>query len=105
MPSTAATTTGMYSGRQPAITALIATFSAVIETARLVMNAIWRSGSSLRRVQHGLDAGLGGRNDRKAVGPAARERQLDGLGLVTRGESLRRQGGSHSTSSRDRRTR
>ena len=33
MPSTAATTTGMYSGLQPAMTALIATFSAVTDTA------------------------------------------------------------------------
>src|SRR5215510_16479128 len=40
MPSTAATTTGMYSGLQPAITALMATFSAVIETERWVMKPI-----------------------------------------------------------------
>ena len=46
MPSTAATTTGMYSGRQPAMTALIATFSAVMDTARWVMKPTWRSGSS-----------------------------------------------------------
>ena len=37
MPSMAATTTGMYSGRHPAMTALMATFSAVTETARWAM--------------------------------------------------------------------
>ena len=39
IPFTAATTTFMYSGRHPAITALSATFSAVIATARLSMKA------------------------------------------------------------------
>ena len=46
MPSTAATTTGMYSGLQPAMTALMATFSAVTATWRLVMKATCCSGSS-----------------------------------------------------------
>ena len=36
-PTTAATTTGMYSGLQPAMTALIATFSAVTAVARSLM--------------------------------------------------------------------
>src|SRR2546428_26967 len=44
MPSTAAATTGRYSGRQPAMTALIATFSAVMTTARSRMTPIWWSG-------------------------------------------------------------
>src|SRR5258706_6859429 len=46
MPSTAATTTGKYSGLQPAITALIATFSALITTARSRMMPTWWSGAS-----------------------------------------------------------
>src|SRR5215510_11295246 len=36
----------MYSGLQPAITALIATFSAVMDTARFVMNATCCCGAS-----------------------------------------------------------
>jgi len=36
----------MCSGRQPAITVLIATFSALIATWRFVMKATWASGSS-----------------------------------------------------------
>jgi hypothetical protein len=36
----------MYSALQPAMTALIATFSAVTETCRFSMNASSRSGSS-----------------------------------------------------------
>ncbi len=46
MPSMAATTTGMYSGRHPAMTALMAIFSAVTATWRLVMKATWCRGSS-----------------------------------------------------------
>ncbi|MNC85225.1 hypothetical protein D3C83_08150 [compost metagenome] len=42
---TAAATTGMYSGLQPAITALIATFSAVTATLREGIAAITASGS------------------------------------------------------------
>ena len=70
MPSIAATTTGMYSGRQPAITALIATFSAITATWRLVMNAIcWsgsrRAASSIARTR----ASVGGTTGRPSVQP------------------------------------
>ena len=42
---TAATTTGMYSGLQPAITALIATFSAVNSTPRMPSTAMMSDGA------------------------------------------------------------
>jgi hypothetical protein len=41
-----------------------------------------RSGIEARGVQHGAHGGLGGRNDGKAVGPAALEAQLHRLGGV-----------------------
>src|SRR4029453_17210257 len=70
MPSTAATMTGMYSGRQPALTALIAPFSAVMYTARWVMNAIWRSGSSLAASSIALTrASVGGMTGRPSDQP------------------------------------
>ena len=46
MASTAATSTGMYSGLQPAMTPLMATFSAVTDTWRLSMKVISACGSS-----------------------------------------------------------
>src|SRR2546425_645595 len=46
MPSMAATTTGMCSGRHPAMTVLMAIFSAVTATWRLVMKATCSRGSS-----------------------------------------------------------
>ena len=70
MPSTAATTTGMCSGRQPAITALIATFSAVIATCRFVMKAICASGSSPTASSIARTAGsVGGTTGRPSVQP------------------------------------
>src|SRR5262245_23469633 len=60
----------MYSGRQPAITALIATFSAVTETDRLVMNAISCLGS--RRAAASIivtRSSVGGTTGRPSVHP------------------------------------
>ena len=76
MPSTAATTTDMYSGRQPAMTALIATFSAVTDTDRFVMKAISLLGIEPRRGEHHAHAVFGRRNDRQAVGPPLLEAEL-----------------------------
>src|SRR5215831_14874482 len=70
MPSTAATTTAMYSGRQPAITALMATFSAVTDTDRFVMNAICCLGS--RRAAASIivtRSSVGGTTGRPSVHP------------------------------------
>src|SRR4030095_10610933 len=62
--------TGVYSGCHPAITALIATFSAVMYTARWVMNAIWRSGSSLAASSIALTrASVGGMTGRPSDQP------------------------------------
>jgi hypothetical protein len=70
MPSMAATTTGMCSGRQPAITALIATFSALIATCRLVTNAIWVSGSRAAASSIARTAGsVGGTTGSPSVQP------------------------------------
>ena len=94
MPSTAATTTGMYSGRQPAITALMATFSAVTDTARWVMKAISWSGSS-SAASSIADAVLGGRDDREPVRPAPREASSTASASSARRKTLRRQGSRH----------
>ena len=88
MPSSAATTTGMCSGRQPAITALIATFSAVIATWRLVMKAIWRVGLEPDRVEHRAHRRLGGRNHRQPVGPAPAVAEVERLLEVLDGVAL-----------------
>jgi len=65
----AATTTGMYSGLHPASTALIATFSAVMVTARWAMvatacRASSRTAASMARTRSGV-----GGNHREAVRP------------------------------------
>ena len=75
--STAASTTGMYSGLQPAITALIATFSTVHSTRSGGTIATTSSGSrvvpaSIRSTRSGV-----GGTTRQAVGPAPCRTCLD----------------------------
>ena len=68
---TAATTTGMYSRLQPAITALIATCSAVTVTSRVGTVPITTSGSSSAAARNSAtSSGVGGTTG-QAVGPAA----------------------------------
>ncbi len=94
---TAATTTGMYSARQPAITALIAACSAVTVTSRV---GTWPSTSSLSRPAAARNRShlLGrGRHDGQAVGPAPLEVVLDervGVGVLV---ARRPQHGGDST--------
>ena len=77
--STAASTTGRYSGLQPAITALIATFSTVHSTRSGGTTATTSSGARVVPVEHPQHACLGRRHDGQAVGPAPVEQRL---GLV-----------------------
>src|SRR2546430_385693 len=77
IPSTAATTTGMYSGLQPAITALMATFSAVIDTARCSTKAICCLGSS--RAASSILAtfgAVGGTTGRPSVQPCWKQNSI-----------------------------
>src|SRR4030095_7370211 len=67
----------MYSGLQPAITALIATFSAVMDTARFVMNAICccgpsRAASSIAPTR----SGVGGTTGRPSVQPCWKQNSI-----------------------------
>src|SRR5262245_52744886 len=67
----------MYSGLQPAMTALIATFSAVIDTARFVMNAICccgasRAASSIAPTR----SGVGGTTGRPSVQPCWKQNSI-----------------------------
>ena len=83
--STAARTTGRYSGRHPAMTALTATFSTVHSTRSGRHHGddlVRRPG---RALQHAQDAGLGGRHDGQAVGPTPVEERLE---LVLQGGQL-----------------
>ena len=68
--STAASTTGRYSGRQPASTALTATFSTVHSTRSGGTTATTSSGARRRALEHAQHPRLGRRHDRQAVGPA-----------------------------------
>ena len=68
--STALKTTGRYSGRHPAMTALIATFSTVAGARLGGTVATTSSGSRDGAVEHGQHPGLCGRHDGKPVGPA-----------------------------------
>ena len=78
--STAASTTGKYSGRQPAITALAATFSTVATPAQRLhltergvgARAGWREHLSMRAKR--------GRHDGQPVGPAAQQEEPVDLG-------------------------
>ena len=88
--STAASTHGRYSGRQPAITALIATFSTVTSTRSGGDLATTSSGRAVVPSQHPQHPLLGRRDDGQAVGPAAVEQRLDlvlELGELDRGAS------------------
>ena len=66
----------MYSGLQPAITALIATFSTA-QGARLGGMRPTISSGCARAAQHAQDALVGRRHDRQAVAPAALEAGFD----------------------------
>ncbi len=75
--SSAATTTGKYSGRQPAMTALIAACSIVTPRPRAGRKPISVSGSSAStRSSMRLHAVGRRRDDRQPVGPAALEELL-----------------------------
>src|SRR5215510_12470313 len=77
MPWTAATTTAMYSGRQPAMTALIATFSAVTDTDRFVMKASSCFGS--RRAAASImvtRSSVGGTTGKPSVQPCWKQNSL-----------------------------
>src|ERR1044071_4793232 len=75
---TAASTTGRYSGKQPAMTALIATFSTVTGTRSGGTTATTSSGARLVPSRmRSTRAGVGGPAGRRPAGPAARERGLD----------------------------
>ncbi len=88
MPSTAAITTGMCSGRQPAITALIATFSAVDRDLPVGDEGDLVLGLEPRRIEHGAHPAFGGRHDGKPIGPALLEAELDGLARIVHGVAL-----------------
>src|SRR5882724_3512892 len=67
----------MYSGLQPAITALIATFSAVMDTTRFVMKATCccgasRAASSIAPTR----SGVGGTTGRPSVQPCAKQNSI-----------------------------
>src|SRR5215510_8778362 len=67
----------MYSGLQPAITELIATFSAVIDTARFVMNAICCCGASLAASSIApTRSGVGGTTGRPSVQPCWKQNSI-----------------------------
>ena len=75
--SSAARTTGMYSGLQPARTALMATFSTVIGARLGGTRPITSSGLRRGAFEHAHDARVGRRHDGQAVGPAAVEAGFD----------------------------
>ena len=79
---TAATTTGMYSARQPAITALIAACSAVTTTSRVGTSPSTVVGRELRGGEEPLDQLGRRRHHREAVGPAAVVVVVDQGGVV-----------------------
>ena len=85
---TIAITTGRYSGRQPAITAAMATFSAVIRRRRTGSMPTTSSGARPAAFKKPTHRVLGGRHDRQPVGPAVALEQLvrlEGVGdLVLR---------------------
>src|SRR5439155_16697073 len=96
MASIAATTTGIYSGRQPAITALIATFSAVTETARSAMWATsWAGSRPAARSMASTRSGVAGTTGRPSVHPLAKQTSMASPGSATgwrvdvRGEVIR----------------
>ena len=68
----AATTTGMYSGRQPAITALIAAFSALTTALRPLMapSSSWPSSPAAASIA-AMEASDGGTTGRPSVQPAS----------------------------------
>ena len=86
--STAAMTTGAYAGRQPAMTALMAIFSAVITLFRCGMAPTMSSGCLPEDVQELAHPLLGGRNDGEPVGPPLLEVHLDRLDRVRNLKSL-----------------
>src|SRR5438309_5033344 len=94
MPSTAATTRGMYSGLQPAMTALIATFSAVTDTARLVMKATCCC-ASRRAASNRAHPVRRWRDDRQTVGPPLLEAEFDRVGDIRDLVPLGRECGRH----------
>ncbi len=75
--STAVSTHGRYSGRQPAITAAIATFSTVTSARSGGTVATTAAGLAGGALEHAQDALLGRRDDRQPVGPAACVHRLD----------------------------
>ena len=75
--STAVSTHGRYSGRHPAITAAMATFSTVTSTRSGGTVATISSRGRVGAGQHPQHAFLGGRHDGQAVGPPALEHQLE----------------------------
>ena len=87
--STAASTTGRYSGRQPAITALIATFSTVHSTRSGGTTATTSSGRAVGAGEHAHDARRGRRHEREAVGPAALVHRLGVVLLVAERDPAR----------------
>ena len=70
--STAVSTHGRYSGRHPAITAAIATFSTVTSTRSGGTVATMSDGARVVPAEHAHHPGLGRWHDRQPVGPAAR---------------------------------
>ena len=82
----AARRTGRWSGRQPAITALAATFSTVARPAGRAHGAQHQVGVEPGGEHHGLDALRGGDDDRQPVGAAEGVEVLQGGGLVVGGE-------------------
>ena len=75
--STAVSTHGRYSGRQPAITAAMATFSTVVSTRSGGTVATISSGSRLVPSSIRRTRCLGRRHDRQPVRPAPREHRLE----------------------------
>ena len=70
MAAKAVSTTGKCIGRQPAMTALMASFSAVMADAAHRLDAEQLAGRGHRPVEAGLDGLRRRRDDRQAVGPA-----------------------------------
>ena len=77
MASTPATTTGKYSGRHPAMAALIAAFSAVTATFRWAMNATSRPGSSPAASSSARTrVSVGGMTGRPSVQPFSKQSSI-----------------------------
>ena len=79
MASVAVSTTGMYSGRQPAITALAAILPTVISRRRSGRSPITSPDGLPVRSMNSATRGLGGRDDGQSVRPAKLVAALDGL--------------------------